>query len=190
MVSRFFRWVESLELSPPHMTGSIRTRPSMRISVISDTHMPRGGRRLPEACLERLRTADLILHGGDIVGEVFLCELRALGPPVEAVYGNMDEQALKAQLSEEQVVEAGGVRIGMVHIPGPRAGREARLLARFRGCDAIVYGHTHVAQVERHEGVWILNPGSPTERRSAPERTMLEVSVTHGKLTPELVTLG
>ncbi|MFL5955029.1 MAG: metallophosphoesterase family protein [Gaiellaceae bacterium] len=161
----------------------------MRISIIADTHMPRGGRRLPESCLERLRTSDLILHGGDIVGETFLRELQALGPPVEAVYGNMDEHAVTAQLPEERVVEADGVRIGMVHIPGPRAGREARLLARFPGCDAIVYGHTHVAQVERHDGVWILNPGSPTERRSAPARTMLEISVTNGKLIPELVTL-
>jgi predicted phosphodiesterase len=78
----------------------------------------------------------------------------------------------------------------MVHIPGPRAGREARLLARFPGCAAVVYGHTHVPQVERDEGVWILNPGSPTERRSSPERTMLELTVTGRKLAPKLVSLG
>ena len=77
----------------------------------------------------------------------------------------MDEPALKAVLPKERVVEAAGARIGMVHIPGPRAGREERLLERFPGCDAVVYGHTHVPQVERHGAVWILNPGSPTERR-------------------------
>lgn len=162
----------------------------MRIAVISDTHMPRGTRVLPEACLERLRAADLILHGGDVTGESFLAELLALGPPVEAVYGNMDEPALKALLPKERVVEAAGVRIGMVHIPGPRARREERLLERFPGCDAVVYGHTHVPQVERHGAVWILNPGSPTERRSSPERTMLELVVTRGKLAPALVSLG
>jgi len=31
----------------------------VRIAVISDTHMPRGGRVLPPACVERLRAADL-----------------------------------------------------------------------------------------------------------------------------------
>ena len=162
----------------------------MRIAVISDTHMPRGTRALPAACLERLRAADLILHGGDVVGEAFLEQLLALGPPVEAVYGNMDDPALKALLPKELVVEAGTARIGMVHIPGPRAGREGRLAARFPGCDAVVYGHTHVPQVERHENVWILNPGSPTERRSSPVRTMLELVVTGPNVAPELVSLG
>jgi putative phosphoesterase len=152
--------------------------------------MPRGARTLPEACVQRLRAADLILHGGDITGQAFLEELLALGPPVEAVYGNMDEPALKASLPKERVVEVGGARIGMVHIPGPRVGREARLVARFPGCDAIVYGHTHVPQVERHDGVWILNPGSPTERRSSPERTMLELEVVGRDLAPQLVSLG
>jgi uncharacterized protein len=162
----------------------------MKIAVISDSHMPKGARVLPDACLERLRAADLILHGGDVTGEAFLDELLALGPPVEAVYGNMDDAALKALLPKERVVEAGEVRIGMVHIPGPRAGREERLLARFPGCDAIVYGHTHVPQAEHHEGVWILNPGSPTERRSSPERTMLELVVRGRDLAPALVSLG
>jgi putative phosphoesterase len=162
----------------------------MKIAVISDTHMPKGARALPEECVERLRAADLILHGGDVIAAAFLDELLALGPPVQAVYGNMDEPALKASLPKEQVVEVGAMRIGMVHIPGPRAGRETRLLARFPGCDAIVYGHTHVPEVERHDGVWILNPGSPTERRSSPERTMLELVVQGGNVAPTLVSLG
>ena len=102
----------------------------------------------------------------------------------------MDEPELKHALPAERAVEAGGTRIGMVHIPGPRAGREARLAARFPGCDAIVYGHTHVPQVERMGDVWILNPGSPTERRRAPMRSMLELRVDDGKIEPQLVELG
>ena len=37
----------------------------MRIAVVSDTHLPRGQRRLPDRCVEELRAADLILHAGD-----------------------------------------------------------------------------------------------------------------------------
>jgi putative phosphoesterase len=118
-----------------------------------------------------------------------LQELRALGP-VEAVHGNMDEPALRRSLPAEHVVEAGGARIGIVHEPGAAAGREARLAARFQGCGAVVYGHTHMPQVERFEDVWILNPGSPTERRRAPFRTMLVLELAGGEIVPQLVTLS
>ena len=70
-----------------------------------------------------------------------------------------------------------------------RAGREARLAARFADCDAVVYGHTHVPQVERFGGVWILNPGSPTERRRAEHRSMLVLEVAGDRLEPRLVEL-
>ena len=136
-----------------------------------------------------MRESDLILHAGDFVAASVLEELRALGP-VEAVHGNMDEPALRRSLPAERVVEAGGARIGLVHEPGALAGREARLAARFRGCEAVVYGHTHMPQVERFEDVWILNPGSPTERRRAPTRTMLVLVLARGRIVPELVTLS
>ena len=116
-------------------------------------------------------------------------ELRALGPPVEAVWGNADVPELKNSLPNELVVEVEAARIGLVHVAGPRVGREARLRARFPGCDAIVYGHTHLPQVDRFEGTWILNPGSPTERRRAPERSLLLLDVAGKTLTPRLVPL-
>jgi putative phosphoesterase len=101
----------------------------------------------------------------------------------------MDEPGLREALPRQRVVEIAGKRIGMVHVPGPRAGREARLAARFPECDAIVYGHTHVPDVERYEDAWILNPGSPTERRAAPAHSMLLLTIRGRRLTPELVIL-
>ena len=159
------------------------------VAVIGDTHLPRGSRALPEECLSRLRAADLILHTGDHSTVASLEELRALGPPVEAVLGNADEPALRELLPKDIVVEVEGTRIGMTHIPGPRVGREERLRLRFPRCDAVVYGHTHVPQVERHEGVWILNPGSPTERRRSPGWTMLELRIGPAGIAPQLIEL-
>ena len=112
--------------------------------------------------------------------------------PVEAVYGNMDEPALRESLPKERAVEVAGARIGVVHIPGPAAGREARLAARFPDCGAVVYGHTHIPQVARvgPDGVWILNPGSPTERRRGPVHSMLVLEVEAAEIRPQLVTLS
>ncbi len=162
----------------------------MLVAVVSDTHLPRGTRRLPEDCVRRLAAADLILHAGDHSTRAALDALRALGPPVEAVHGNVDEPPLRAELPAELVVDAGGLRIGLTHDAGARDGREERLVGRFPGCAAVVYGHTHLPQVERHRGTWILNPGSPTERRRAPERTMLELRIEGGEIAPELIAVG
>jgi putative phosphoesterase len=129
--------------------------------------------------VRQLERADLILHAGDVVTAAVLRELEAYAP-VEAVFGNMDEPALQQALPERRVVEVEGARLGLVHIAGPRAGREERLAAWFEGCDAVVYGHTHVPQVERHRGIWILNPGSPTERRRAPSRSMIVLELAPG----------
>jgi putative phosphoesterase len=140
-------------------------------------------------CLEALREADLILHGGDFSAVSVLEEMRAIGPPVQAVYGNADEPALRVLLPKELVLEIEGVRIGMVHIPGPAAGREERLVRRFPGCDAIVFGHTHLPLVHRAGGVWFFNPGSPTERRRGPAHAFLRVSVTGRRIRPRLVEI-
>jgi putative phosphoesterase len=159
------------------------------VAVLSDTHLPRGARRLPEACLERCRGADLVLHAGDLSTVSVLEELRALGPPVQAVHGNADEPALRELLPAELVVEAADARIGIVHDPGPAAGREARLAARFPSCVAVVFGHTHLPLVERRGAVWLLNPGSPTERRRGPFHAMLLLEIEAGEVRPELVRL-
>ena len=87
----------------------------MDLAIISDTHLPRGTRRLPEACVARLHAADLILHAGDIATVAVLREIEALGPPVAAVHGNVDEPGLAALLPAERIVEADGARIAMVH---------------------------------------------------------------------------
>jgi len=159
------------------------------VAIISDTHMPRGARSIPTTCLDRLRAADAILHAGDFTALAVLEELESLGPPLAGVHGNMDDAGVRARLPAQRVVDLERVRIGMTHDAGPRAGREERLARRFPGCDAVVYGHTHEPQVTEHDGVWILNPGSPIERRRAPVHTMLMVEIAEGRLFPELIKL-
>lgn len=148
----------------------------MRIAVIADTHMPRGGRRLSDRCLRELDRADLILHAGDFVAAEVLEQLRQLAP-VEAVHGNQDDPDLRSLLPASRVVDVAGLRIGIVHEPGRRIGREARLAARFPDCDLVVYGHTHLPELIRYGDLVLLNPGSPTERRRAAARTMATIEL-------------
>ena len=160
----------------------------MLITVLSDTHLPRGGRRLAVECLDVLARADRVLHAGDFTTVRVYDELGRLAP-LQAVHGNVDEPELQALLPERLVVEAGAILIGMVHDAGPRERRAARLAAAFPGCAAVVYGHTHLPEISQHEGVWILNPGSPTERRRAPHRSLLTLELEGDRLRPQLVVL-
>lgn len=145
----------------------------VQIAIISDTHLPRGARRLPDACVARLRAAELIVHAGDFMRAPVLDELRALGPPVIAVHGNVDDARLRAILPEQASFDAAGARLGVVHDAGPARGRLARLRARFPDAVAVIFGHSHLPLHERDaDGFQIFNPGSPTERRRAPRHTM------------------
>jgi putative phosphoesterase len=162
----------------------------VQLAVISDTHMPRGSRALPAACLERLRAADAILHAGDFVALEVLELLESLGPPVHAVHGNVDEPAVRMRLPAVRLVEAEGARIVMTHDGGPAEGRLARLRRRFADADAVVFGHSHLPLHEHDGGFHVFNPGSPTERRRAPAHTMGLATARDGRLEFELVRLG
>jgi putative phosphoesterase len=162
----------------------------MLIAIIADTHMPRGRRAIPDRCLELMKGSDLILHAGDLVHEQVLREIETLGPPVEAVHGNMDSLELRNRLPREVVVEAEHARVAMVHDGGPARGRFARLRRSFPDADAVVFGHSHMPLHERQDEFQIFNPGSPTERRRAPHRTMGLARAERRTVDFELVVLG
>lgn len=162
----------------------------MQLAIISDTHLPRGARAIPPACLERCRAADAILHAGDHSDIEVLDLLDSLGPPVHAIHGNADSPAVRARLPARRELELDGVRVGMTHAPGPANGRLQRLRAAFPGCDAVVFGHTHMPEHGELDGFAIFNPGSPTERRRAPIHTMGAATIAGGRIAFELVVLG
>lgn len=163
---------------------------ALDVAIISDTHLPRGPRRLPDACLERIAASDLLLHAGDLNGIELLRELEAIGPPVLAVSGNQDSAELQRLLPAERIIEIEGARIGMVHDAGLRKGRLDRMRRRFRHrADALVFGHSHMPVHEAKEDFQIFNPGSPTDRRRAPAHTMGVARVEDGRIEFELVEL-
>jgi uncharacterized protein len=160
------------------------------VAVISDTHLPRGSRRIPDACVASMRAADLILHAGDFTEPEVLDELEGLGPPVAAVHGNVDTEELKRRLPEARVVDAGGAKLAIVHDAGPARGRIERMRARFPDADAVVFGHSHIPLHEERDGFQIFNPGSPTDKRRQPHYTMGFARVADGRVEFELRRLG
>ena len=162
----------------------------MRLAIISDTHMPRGSRALPAACVAELRAGDAILHAGDFMRVEVLRALEALGPPVHGIHGNVDDDELRRMLPAARVLEFAGARIAMIHDAGQRTGRLARMRARFKDADAVIFGHSHLPLHEQApDGFQIFNPGSPTERRSAPAHTMGIATIEDARPRFELLRL-
>ena len=161
----------------------------MQIAVISDTHMPRGSRALPPACVERLKAADLIVHAGDLMTLDVLRELQSHGEVV-AVHGNVDDAAVRAALPARLDLTLEGARVVVVHDGGPRDGRLERMRRAYPDADAVIFGHSHMPLHERAaDGFQIFNPGSPTEKRRAPTHTMGIARASASRIEFELIDL-
>jgi hypothetical protein len=160
------------------------------IAVLADTHMPKGGRVLPERCVGLLREAEATLHAGDFFALETLRGIEALCPgPVHAVHGNVDEAELRNLLPATLEVDLDGARVAMVHDAGPGMGRVGRMRRRFADADAVVFGHSHLPLREEEDGFQIFNPGSPTERRRAPRHSMGILRIESGRPVFEHVWL-
>jgi putative phosphoesterase len=124
-----------------------------------------------------------VVHAGDVVAPSALEEIERIGPPVRAVHGNVDSPELRRKLPPRLELRLEGVLIGVVHAAGPAAGRLGRLRAAFPGADAVIFGHTHRPEHRVAGGFQIFNPGSPTERRRAPMRSMGLAELRDGRIS-------
>jgi len=152
------------------------------VVVLADTHIRRGSsRRLSDAAYAHLERADLILHAGDIVVADVLDELSGFAT-VHTVLGNNDAE-LVGLLPETRLLDVEGVRIGMIHDSGPSTGRAGRLRRRFPDAGVVVFGHSHIPwDTDGIDGQILFNPGSPTERRAQPHRTLGTLDIEGGRV--------
>jgi putative phosphoesterase len=155
-------------------------------AVIADTHIPRRARGLPEALLPHLKGADLILHAGDLMAPSLLDELEGYAP-MRAVRGNLDPPEL--DLPETLEFEFGGVPVAMIHDSGPKRGRRNRMRRRFPDARVVIFGHSHIPLLEDEDGLMLLNPGSPTDRRRQPRHTFALLWMEDGGVRAEILVL-
>lgn len=155
----------------------------MRLLLVADTHLPRRARTLPDAVWREVDSADVVVHAGDWVVPELLDEIEGRARRLIGVYGNNDGPELRARLPELAVEVIEGVRVGVVHETGPTRGREARASARWPDLDLLVFGHSHIPWDSSFAGLRMLNPGSPTDRRSQPHCTYLTLTLENGLVT-------
>ncbi len=160
-----------------------------RLAVIADTHLtPTSGRDLPAEVWAEIERVDLVLHAGDVTAPELLDRIGAVTPAV-AVLGNNDRGL--DHLPERWTGEIEGVRVAMIHDSGPTRGRAARMRRSFGDADLVVFGHSHAPLNEVGvDGQWLLNPGSPTQRRRQPVHTMAVVTLDAGSIEARILEVG
>lgn len=161
----------------------------MKIGVISDTHIPRQAKELPKVIFEHFKGIDLILHAGDLTSLNVLDELRQITPNVEAVIGNMDEESVV--LPVKKILNAGGLRIGLMHGWGAPMGLRNRIWNEFKddAPNVIVFGHTHQPEKAVMHNVLFLNPGSPTDKIFTSVNSIALLNIEDGKADAQIIML-
>lgn len=159
---------------------------SLLAIVIADTHIPRRAETLPEAIFRHLERADLVLHAGNLMDPALLDVLGAYAL-TRAVRGNLDPP--DAGLPETLEFDFDGVRIAMIHDSGRKQGRRNRMKRRFPEARVVVFGHSHIPWLEDEDGLLLLNPGSPTDKRRQPDHTFALLRVEDGEARAEILPL-
>ena len=147
----------------------------MKLAILSDTH----GLLRPQV-LEHLKTADAILHGGDINKQSIVDQLRQYAP-LYVVRGNNDKEWAE-NIPYHLTVTLGGVTFFMVH-------NKKEVPSDLSGVDVVVFGHSHKYAQEEKDGRLWLNPGSCGPRRFHQEITMMMAQVEHGQLRVEKLSI-
>ncbi|QIM23178.1 metallophosphoesterase [Phycicoccus sp. HDW14] len=147
---------------------------------MTDTHLPKRAKDLPAPLWEAVGRADLVVHAGDWVDVATLDALEARSTRLLACWGNNDGPDLRARLPEVARATVDGVRVAVVHETGGRDRREQRMRAAYPDVDLLVFGHSHIPWDTEHEGLRLLNPGSPTDRRAQPDFTWMTLRLEGG----------
>ncbi len=155
----------------------------MHLLLLADTHVPRRARDLPDQVWDEVDRADLVVHAGDWVEIDLLDRLEARAPSLLACWGNNDGPGLRARLPEVARATVGGVRLAVVHETGARVGRERRADLAHPDTDLLIFGHSHLPwDTVTPGGLRLLNPGSPTDRRTQPTCTYLTCTLDAGEV--------
>jgi uncharacterized protein len=154
--------------------------PASTLLLLADTHLPRRARDLPDAVWAEVERADVVVHAGDWVEVGLLDRLEARSRSVLACWGNNDGPDLRARLPEVARAAIAGVRVAVVHETGGREGRGPRMRAAHPDTDLLVFGHSHIPWDTTHDGLRLLNPGSPTDRRAQPHCTYMTARLSDG----------
>ncbi|MDQ3015244.1 MAG: metallophosphatase family protein [Bacteroidota bacterium] len=162
----------------------------MRVGLLSDTHS-----YLDPQLTDAFSECDVIWHAGDVGNFEVYRELQNLKKHITGVYGNIDGTDIRLTFPREQIWDAGGMKIYMVHIGGYPDHYPAQLRSRLAEIkpDIFICGHSHILKVIYDKAYQLLhlNPGAAGYEGFHKVRTAIRFSIDDGKvLDMQVLELG
>lgn len=159
-----------------------------KIGVISDTHIPRRGDKLPEILYRELAGVDMIIHAGDLCRDYVIYELEEIAP-VYAVFGNNDDEYLEAMLPSRRILKVEGCRIGIIHGHnyGGTAAENSRKAFKGEHVNCVVFGHSHIPVNTTEDEILYFNPGSAMDRRRQEKCSFGILTIDGNSITGEII---
>ena len=140
----------------------------MKIVVISDTH---GNLSRLSEVFDKEGSVDMLLHCGDICGDEEALKQRTGVTAVQIVAGNMDFNGYSPTY---RLVDVPGKHLIFMthgHRYGVNYGTEMlEDEAASTAADIVLYGHTHVPEIHKRNGLFVMNPGSLSYPRQRDRR--------------------
>ena len=170
----------------------------MEVGIISDTHG-----YLDPKVFKAFEKCDEIWHVGDFGCLEIAHQLREF-KPLRAVFGNIDDSAIRQEFPQDLWFEVEGVSVWMTHIagyPGRYSRRVNQILKSRTPPHVLICGHSHLLRVDtdrRHNDMLCVNPGAAGNYGAQIVRTLLKVEVSGSEfrnlrvveLGPRVVTDG
>ena len=129
-----------------------------KIGIISDTHgfWDEAFRRFFYEC-------DEIWHAGDI-GNLNITDKLEEIAPLKAVFGNVDNDEIRQEFQEDEVLEYGNQKIFLTHIAGKLGSynqNSIKKIALYKP-NVLVCGHSHICKVayDKKYQLLYINPGA------------------------------
>jgi len=161
----------------------------MKVGLLSDTHS-----FLDESIFKYFEDCDEVWHAGDI-GSIEIADQLSGFKKFRAVYGNIDEIALRHKYPEELIFEFEGLKVFIKHIGGypPKYNSSIRSRLDLVNPDLFICGHSHIVKIikDPERNLLHINPGASGKQGFHHMRSIIRFSVLKGKLENlQLIELG
>ena len=152
-----------------------------KILLLSDTQS-----YIDRQMLKFIKQSDEVWHAGDI-GSIEVLDTIKKIKPVRAVFGNIDNQLIRAELPLDQKFTIDEISVWITHIGGYPNKYDLRIKESItkNPPQLFISGHSHILKVMHDKKLNLLhmNPGAAGKHGFHQVRTMLRFEIDSGKIS-------